>query len=56
MSGGLSMQDDFIKEELNKYKQVLEAQIEKLSIQHPIGHAKDFFNAYDYVHDIKNSI
>jgi len=30
------MQDEFIKEELNKYKQVLEAQIEKLSIQHPI--------------------
>ncbi len=36
MNGGLSMQDDFIKTELNKYKQVLEAQIEKLSIQPPI--------------------
>jgi len=36
VNGGLSMQDDFIKAELNKYKQVLEAQVEKLSIQHPI--------------------
>lgn len=56
VSGGLSMHDDFIKAELNKYKQVLEAQIEKLSIQHPISHAKDFFNAYDYVRELKNSI
>lgn len=36
MNGGRNMQDDFIKTELNKYKQVLEAQIEKLSIQPPI--------------------
>lgn len=36
MNGGLNMQNDFIKEELNKYKQVLEKQIEKLSINEPI--------------------